>query len=90
MNGTHHLRRWSCRILMSLAVLGLLVASVSHAQVTLEQVVTGTLDATQSQINKTKPPKVSVPEPDTTSLLMVGLGMTGLVAYGVNRRKRRA
>jgi hypothetical protein len=90
MNGTHRLRRWAWRILMSLAVLGLLVASVSHAQVTLDQVVTGALDATQSKVDKTKPPKVSVPEPDTTSLLVIGLGMTGLVAYGVDRRKRVA
>jgi hypothetical protein len=39
---------------------------------------------------KDKPPKVSVPEPDVNGLLLLGLGMTGLVAYGVNRRKRIA
>ena len=89
MNGTHRRRQWVSRSVMSLAVLGLFVASVSHAQVTLDQVVTGALDATQSKVDKTKP-KVSVPEPDTNVLLVLGLGVTSLVAYGVNRRKRLA
>ncbi len=89
MNGTHRLRQWVSRSVMSLAMLGLLVASVSHAQVTLDQVVTGALDATQSKVDKTKP-KVSVPEPDTQVLLVLGLGVTSLVAYGVTRRKRLA
>ena len=29
----------------------------------------------------------SVPEPDATVLLLIGLGVTGLVSYGVQRRK---
>jgi len=62
---------------------------MSHAQVSLDHVVTGTLDATQSKVDKTKPPK-SVPEPETNILLLIGLGMTGLVAYGMHRRKRLA
>src|SRR5207249_1292178 len=32
----------------------------------------------------------SVPEPDVNVLLVIGLGVTSLVAYGVQRRKPRA
>jgi hypothetical protein len=31
-----------------------------------------------------------VPEPDASVLLLIGLGVTGLVSYGVQRRKRGA
>jgi len=48
MNRTHRLLRWSCQSVMSLALLVLLMAPMSHAQVSLDHVVTGTLDATQS------------------------------------------
>ena len=30
----------------------------------------------------------SVPEPDASVLLLIGLGVTGLVSYGMQRRKR--
>jgi len=32
----------------------------------------------------------SVPEPNVNVLLLIGLGVTGLVSYGVQRRKCRA
>ena len=32
----------------------------------------------------------SVPEPDASVLLLIGLGVTGLVSYSVQRRKRGA
>jgi hypothetical protein len=38
----------------------------------------------------TTPPRVSVPEPDTNILLLLGIGVTGLVGYCLERRKRRA
>jgi PEP-CTERM motif len=34
--------------------------------------------------------RVSVPEPSTEVLLLIGLGVTGLVRYVVRRRKRGA
>jgi len=33
---------------------------------------------------------VRVPEPSANVLLLIGLGVTGLVSYGVQRRKRGA
>jgi LPXTG-motif cell wall-anchored protein len=34
--------------------------------------------------------RVHVPEPDTNVLLLMGIGVTGLVGYGLYRRKRKA
>jgi hypothetical protein len=34
--------------------------------------------------------RFSVPEPNVNVLLLIGLGVTGLVSYGVQRRKRGA
>ena len=34
--------------------------------------------------------RVKVPEPSVDVLLLMGLGVTGLVSYGVQRRKRGA
>ena len=34
--------------------------------------------------------RFSVPEPSVNVLLLIGLGVTGLVSYGVQRRKRGA
>jgi hypothetical protein len=34
--------------------------------------------------------RVKVPEPNVDALLVIGLGVTGLVSYGVQRRKRGA
>jgi hypothetical protein len=34
--------------------------------------------------------RVKVPEPNVNVLLLIGLGVTGLVSYGVQRRKRGA
>jgi hypothetical protein len=79
---------------MAMAALGLLVAPVSQAQVSLDQLSKQPVDSRTSEKDKPpkdKPPKgVSVPEPDATVLLLISLGVTGLVAYGVNRRKRIA
>jgi PEP-CTERM motif len=33
--------------------------------------------------------KVKVPEPSTSALLMLGIGLTGLAGYCLRRRKRR-
>jgi hypothetical protein len=96
MKSTQRMRRWAARGGLALAVLGLLVAPVSHAQVSLDEVVKGTVATTKASQDKPpkdekdKSPKVSVPEPDVNVLLVLGLGVTGLVAYGVNRRKRIA
>lgn len=38
----------------------------------------------------TTTPPVGVPEPDTNVLLLIGIGVTGLVGYYMERRKRRA
>jgi hypothetical protein len=78
MNRTHRLRRWAGRSLLSLAVLGLLVVPVGHAQV-----VPTTPLPTPTPTNR-------VPEPDSTVLLLIGLGVTGLVGYYLDRRKHTA
>jgi hypothetical protein len=35
----------------------------------------------------TRPPSVSVPEPSTSVLLLLGIGLTGLASYSLKRRK---
>jgi hypothetical protein len=37
-----------------------------------------------------RPERFSVPEPSADVLLLLGIGVTGLVSYGVQRRKRGA
>lgn len=91
MNRTHRVLRWSCKSFIAMVALVLLLAAVSHAQVSLDQLTTQTglvVDAA-SKIGKPKP-KVSVPEPSTNVLLLMGLGVSGLVGYCVERRKRSA
>ena len=94
MNPTHRMRRWAARGGLALVALVLLVAPVSQAQVSLDQLSKQPVDISTSEKDKPpkdKPPKgVSVPEPDATVLLLIGLGVTGLIAYGVNRRRRAA
>ena len=85
MNRNHRRRRWLCRIIVAMAALVLLMSAVSHAQLSLDQVVSQSQDA-----SKKDKPKVSVPEPDTSVLLLLGIGVTGLVGYCVERRKRAA
>jgi hypothetical protein len=81
---------------MAMAALVLLLAAVSHAQQSLDQVLSQKLDTTTglavdaaSKVDKPKS-KVSVPEPSTSVLLLIGLGVTGLVGYRVERRKCEA
>ena len=74
----------------------LLFVAVSHAQQSLSALTTQTLDTTTglvvdaaSKIGKPKP-NVSVPEPSADVLLLMGLGVSGLAGYYVERRKRWA
>jgi LPXTG-motif cell wall-anchored protein len=63
----------------------MLVPTVSRAQVSLDQLTSTTVDSLSKPVKK-----VGVPEPDTNLLLLIGLGVTGLVGYYVQRRKRAA
>ena len=63
-------------------VLVLLLPIVSQAQVSLNQIVTQPIDSTL------KPKPQHVPEPDASVLLLIGIGVTGLVGYGLQRRTR--
>ena len=90
MYHSHRLRRWTCRGCLALTALVLLVAPVSHAQVSLDQITKTDLAADAQKKPGPGPGPKSVPERDTTSLLLLGLGVTSLVASGVNRRKRIA
>jgi hypothetical protein len=95
MNGNRHSLLQSCTTLMAMVALVLLCAVVSHAQVALDQLTTQTLDTTTglvvdaSKVGKPKP-KVSVPELSASVLLLMGLGVSGLVGFYVERRKRSA
>ena len=69
MNRTHCLLRWSCRSLIAMVALVLLLAAVSHAQVSLDQLTKQKLDktkdlvvdASKSSKDKDKPPKSASP-----------------------------
>ena len=89
MHGNHRRLLQSCRALMAMAALVLLVATVSHAQVTLDQLTTQTLDSATS-LAKPKPKPTSVPEPNASVLLLLGLGGVSLGRYWMERRKRVA
>ena len=89
MHGNHRRLLQSCRALMAMAALVLLLSAVSHAQQSLAQ----TLDTTTSlavTTLKPKPKPTSVPEPDVSVLLLLGLGGIGLGRYCMERRKRVA
>lgn len=77
---------------MAMATLVLCLAAVrpAQAQVSLDEVITGTAAVLKKPKPGPKPGPKSVPEPDTNVLLLLGLGMTGLVGYGVHRRKHLA
>ena len=94
MNGNHRMLLWSCRTLMGMVVLVLLLSAVSHAQQSLDQVlsqkVATTIDLAVDASKKDKGDKKSVPEPSANVLLLLGLGVLGLGGYCVERRKRTA
>ena len=69
----------------------MLLPIVSPAQVSLNQIVTQPVDTTLGLVQNTAKPKpTSVPEPDASVLLLIGLGVTGFVGYGLQRRTRGA
>jgi hypothetical protein len=94
MQKHHHRVLRSGKTLMAMAALVLLVSAVSHAQVSLDQLTKQpvVVDAGKKEKEKEKDGKkpVSVPEPSASVLLLLGFGMTGLVGYAVERRKRWA
>jgi hypothetical protein len=86
---------------MAMGALVLLLVAVSHAQQSLDQVISQQLDTTTGLVvdaskkdkdasKKDKDDKKSVPEPSASVLLLIGLGVTGLGGYCVERRKRVA
>jgi hypothetical protein len=79
---------------MAMGALVLLLVAVSHAQQSLDQVISQQLDTTTGLVvdasKKDKDAKKSVPEPSASVLLLIGLGVTGLGGYCVERRKRVA
>jgi hypothetical protein len=96
MNRKHHTFRQSRKTIMATAALILLFATVSHAQKTLDQVLSQTVDTTlslaadASKKEKDKGDKKSVPEPSANILLLLGLGVISLGGYCVERRQRMA
>jgi hypothetical protein len=59
----------------------------------VNDLTTQTLDTTTGLVldaNRPTKPVVRVPEPSATVLLLMGLSMSGLGSYYVERRKRRA
>jgi len=62
----------------------MLLPIVSQAQVSLNQIVTQPIDSAL------RPKPTHVPEPDASVLLLIGIGVTGLVGYGLQRRRRAA
>ena len=77
---------------MAMVALVLLLSAVSHAQQSNE-IITQTLDTTTGLVldaSRTTRPRVRVPEPSATVLLLMGLSMIGLGSYYVERHKRRA
>ena len=79
---------------MAMGALVLLLVAVSHAQQSLDQVISQKLDTTTGLVvdasKKDKDDRKSVPEPSASVLLLLGLGVTGLGGYWVERRKRVA
>jgi hypothetical protein len=96
MNETPRLRRWSWRSCLPLGALVLFMVAVSRAHVSLDQLPKQPLDTTTSLVmdarhqekGETKP--LRGPESEPQAWLLIGLGVMGLVAYGLNRRQHRA
>ena len=66
-----------------MVALVLLLPTMSQAQQVQQQQQAG-----QQQQMGQQQQGHTVPEPDPTVLLMIGLGVIGLVGYGLQRRKR--
>lgn len=77
VNGKHRMFLRSCRTIMAMVALVLLLSTVSHAQ---------RLPSTSTDTSTAR----RVPEPSATVLLLVGLSMIGFGSYCVERRKRKA
>jgi hypothetical protein len=95
-----HLGKWKGKVMQgkTLAILRAIGASIfTAALVMLSPVVSHAAEPGTHHHEKRHHEKhqqqhdaVRVPEPSANVLLLIGLGVTGLVSYGVQRRKRGA
>ena len=88
MNGKSRITLWSFGTIVAILALVMLLPIVSLAQ---QQ----TLQAVQDQPvqlakDKSEKDKKNVPEPSASTLLLIGIGVTGLAGYGLQRRKLEA
>ena len=83
MEGKRHPIRRAIGASICTAALVMLAPTVSHA-------AKRSHDHHEYRHHHQKHDRVKVPEPNVDIMLLIGLGMTGLVSYGVQRRKRGA
>jgi hypothetical protein len=86
MQGKTHAIRRAIGASICIAALVMLSPTVSHAT----QPGTHHHDKRHHEKHQQHYDAVRVPEPSANVLLLIGLGVTGLVSYGVQRRKRGA
>ena len=90
-----HLGKWKGKVMQgkTLAILRAIGASIfTAALVMLSPVVSHAAEpgTHHHEKHQQQHDAVRVPEPSANVLLLIGLGVTGLVSYGVQRRKRGA
>ena len=76
---------------MAVVALVLLLGTVSHAKQSLDQVLKQKGDTTTGLVvpaSHSSKKTTSVPEPSIDVLLLIGIGVTGLVGYCVQRQKQ--
>jgi hypothetical protein len=87
MQGKRHSIRRAIGASMCTVALVLLSPTVSHAKHPQHHCQPGTFCR---DTHPQHPERFRVPEPSADVLLLLGLGVTGLISYGVQRRKRGA